>query len=180
MPMKIRLIVEMIISLAIYGLALLWVSSIPEGTPGLIYKAEETSYEIYVAETPVIADIPYKLFEDPPITIEVNYATPSSAIEEPKKKPKEPEMEYIGNYWITGYVATGANCADGSVPRSGWTAACNSLPFGTVVYIKGLGTRVITDRGGMANDVIDVFCDSVSDCYAITGSYKVFIVKQGE
>ena len=175
-----RQIVELVVVLILFALTILWVSKIPEDTPGLFGKQPEEVYSIEYAETPIIEEIPKHLFDDPPLSIEVNYATPTSAIEEPKKKPKKPEMEYIGNYWITGYVATGANCADGSVPSSGFTAACNSLPFGTVVYIKGLGTRVISDRGGMANDVIDIFCDSVSDCYAITGSYEVFIVKQGD
>lgn len=102
----------------------------------------------------------------------------------PPEEPDEPEqpsepagMTYLGSYWITGYTATGSACANGNYPSSGYTAACNSLPMGTVVYIEGIGTRVIEDRGGMANNVIDVFVDSTSDAYAITGTYDVYIVE---
>lgn len=102
----------------------------------------------------------------------------------PPEEPAEPEqpsepagMTYLGSYWITGYTATGSACANGNYPSSGYTAACNSLPMGTVVYIEGIGTRVIEDRGGMASNVIDVFVDSTSDAYAITGTYNVYIVE---
>ena len=167
--MKIRLIVEMIIRLALYGLALLWVSSIPEGTTGLLYKVEEPKYEIYVAETPVIADIPYKLFEDPPITIEVNYATPSSAIEEPKKKPKEPEMEYLGEYTLTAYIATGSPCADGVYPTVGYTVACNDPAlWHKKIYIQGYGIRYIHDTGGMpTGKILDLFVGSLDEAYQV-------------
>lgn len=94
------------------------------------------------------------------------------------EQPSEPAgMTYLGSYWITGYTATGSACANGNYPSSGYTAACNSLPMGTVVYIEGIGTRVIEDRGGMASNVIDVFVDNTSDAYAITGTYDVYIVE---
>lgn len=113
------------------------------------------------------------------------YEEPSEPL--PPEEPQEPEepaeptapegMTYLGSYWITGYTATGSACANGNYPSSGYTAACNSLPMGTVVYIEGIGTRVIEDRGGMSSNVIDVFVDSTSDAYAITGTYDVYIVE---
>ena len=97
--------------------------------------------------------------------------------EEPSE-PSEPEgMTYLGTYWITGYTATGSACANGNYPTVGYTVASNSLPMGTVIYIEGIGTRVVEDRGGMASNVIDVFVDSTSTAYAITGSYEVYIVE---
>lgn len=115
-------------------------------------------------------------------TAEEYYEEPSPPEEpqepEPPAEPTAPEgMTYLGSYWITGYTATGSACANGNYPSSGYTAACNSLPMGTVVYIEGIGTRVIEDRGGMASNVIDVFVDSTSDAYAITGTYDVYIVE---
>lgn len=113
------------------------------------------------------------------------YEEPSEPL--PPEEPQEPEepaeptapegMTYLGVYYVTGYTATGSACANGNYPSSGYTAACNSLPMGTVIYIEGIGTRVIEDRGGMGNQTIDVFYDSVSECYAITGSYEVYIVE---
>lgn len=32
-------------------------------------------------------------------------------------------------------------------PTEGYTVACNSLPFGTKVYIDGVGFRTVEDRG---------------------------------
>lgn len=168
MPMKIRLIVEMIISLILYGLALLWVSGIPEGTSGMLYKAEEPVYEIYVAETPVIKDIPKELFRDPPVTIEVNYATPSSAIEEPKKAVQGPTMTYFSTMQLTAYVATGCPCADGNYPCVGWTVACNdSRLWHKTIYIEGYGTRYVHDTGGMPVDTLDLFVGSLDEAYQV-------------
>lgn len=96
----------------------------------------------------------------------------------PPEEPSEPEgMTYLGTYWITGYTATGSACANGNYPTVGYTVASNSLPMGTVIYIEGIGTRVVEDRGGMASNVIDVFVDSTATAYSITGSYEVYIVE---
>ncbi len=178
MPMK-RLIVELVVMLILFALALLWASKIPEGTPGLFGKQPEEVYSIEYAETPIIEDVPYELFRDPPITIEVNVATPSSAIEEPKKKTKEPEMEYYGTMATTGYLATGCPCADGTYPSTGWTVACNdSRLWHRKIYIEGIGVRYVHDRGGMPMDVLDVFVGSLDEAYSITNySRKVYIVE---
>ena len=105
----------------------------------------------------------------------------------PPEEPQEPEppveptapdgMTYLGTYYCTGYTATGNATSSGVMPEVGVTAACNSLPTGTVIYIDGIGTRVIQDTGGMGATTIDVFCGTVSDCYAITGNYEVYIVE---
>jgi len=85
---------------------------------------------------------------------------------------------YIGTYRCTGYVATGNACASGVMPESGVTIASNSLPMGTRVYIEGIGERVVQDTGGMSSNVIDVFVDSTSEAYALTGDYEVYIIEE--
>lgn len=85
---------------------------------------------------------------------------------------------YLGTYRCTGYVATGNACASGVMPESGVTVASNSLPMGTRVYIEGIGERVVQDTGGMGNGVIDVFVDSTSEAYALTGDYEVYIIEE--
>lgn len=85
---------------------------------------------------------------------------------------------YIGTYRCTGYVATGNACASGVMPESGVTIASNSLPMGTRVYIEGIGERVVQDTGGMGNGVIDVFVDSTSEAYALTGDYEVYVIEE--
>lgn len=97
---------------------------------------------------------------------------------EPPAEPTAPEgMTSIGSFYITGYTATGNATSSGVMPEVGVTAACNSLPAGTVIYIEGIGTRVIQDTGAMSNSVIDVFVGSTSEAYAITGTYEVYIVE---
>ena len=85
---------------------------------------------------------------------------------------------YLGTYRCTGYVATGNACASGVMPESGVTIASNSLPMGTRVYIEGIGERVVQDTGGMSSNVIDVFVDSTSEAYALTGDYEVYVIEE--
>ncbi len=56
-------------------------------------------------------------------------------------------MEYLGEWRITAYAETGYPCANGNYPMTGYTIACNSLPFGAEVYIEGVGFRTVEDRG---------------------------------
>lgn len=98
----------------------------------------------------------------------------------------EPEREYLGRYRITGYCTCSQCCgkSDG-VTASGTTAtvgrtcaAGKDLPFGTVLYIDGIGYRTVEDRGGGVNGGhIDVLCENHSECYALTGHYDVYIVE---
>lgn len=73
-------------------------------------------------------------------------------------------MTYIGNYELTAYAWTGNPCANGNYPTCGYTVACNSLPLGTKVYIEGYGDYIVEDRGGMPNNVIDVYMGDHNTC----------------
>lgn len=100
----------------------------------------------------------------------------SSGIEEPEEMTdeeyraeamrNEQGMIYMGTYQITAYEETGNPCANGNYPEIGYTAACNSLPFGTTVYIDGIGYRTIEDRGAEwhPDQWIDVYMGYVWDC----------------
>lgn len=76
------------------------------------------------------------------------------------------EMTYIENWMMTAYTHTGNCCANGNYPTDGYTVACNSLPFGTEIYIDGVGYRVVEDRGpgSMGNEWLDIFVDSYDSC----------------
>ncbi len=67
------------------------------------------------------------------------------------------ERTYLGTWTITAYAETGYPCANGNYPSTGYTIACNSLPFGTVVYIEGVGYRTVEDRG--PDSMGDAWCD---------------------
>lgn len=167
-----RLIVKLVVVLILFALAILWASKIPEGTPGLFGKQPEEVYSIEYAETPIIEEVPMHLFDDPPISIEVNYATPTSAIEEPKKglaliekRKHEPKKRLLGEYTLTAYIATGNPCADGVYPEVGYTVACNDPAlFHHWIHIVGYGDRYVHDTGGMPNGkILDLFVGSYDE-----------------
>ncbi len=74
-------------------------------------------------------------------------------VEEPV--PEEPSMEYLGEWTISFYcscpeccgVWAGGATASGAMPSAWWTAATGDLPFGTILYVDGLGTFEVQDRG---------------------------------
>ena len=66
----------------------------------------------------------------------------------------------------------------GTVATVGRTVAVNNLPFGTRIFIDGIGERVVEDQGSMSDNVIDVLCENHEACYAITGWYDVYIISE--
>lgn len=107
-------------------------------------------------------------------------------VEEPEP---EPILRYQGEYKITGYDICVSCCgntngvtASGTQATVGRTcAAGRDLPFGTVLYIDGIGYRTVEDRGGGVNGGhIDVLCNDHPECYSITGTYPVYVVEAVE
>lgn len=105
---------------------------------------------------------------------------------------KYSNMSYIGDFKLTGYCACKKCCGkDPSSPGYGITAvgtrategrtiAMDSrFPFGTKVYIEGVGYRTVEDRGGaIKGNRIDIYCDSHQACFnaAYNTTAKVYIV----
>ena len=75
-----------------------------------------------------------------------------------------PSMTYLGVYELTAYEWTGEVCADGNYPSCGYTVGCNNLELGTRIYIEGYGEYVVEDRGGMADNVIDIYMEDYDTC----------------
>lgn len=102
------------------------------------------------------------------------------------EEPEKPEDEqaglvYLGRFWVTGYDACMDCCgktdgitASGTAAAVGATCAAD-MPFGTILYIDGIGVRRVEDRG-VSGDCVDVFCADHAACYAITGWYDVWEV----
>ena len=94
---------------------------------------------------------------------------------------KKESMTYLGYYYITGYDGC-KDCSPNGITASqtrpvvGRTVAIAGLPFGTHIYIEGIGYRTVEDRGVGAG-VVDVFVGSHSEAYALTSHRKVYIVK---
>lgn len=88
-----------------------------------------------------------------------------------------PKRISLGYFTITAYCSCeicveqyhdpdNPRTASGTVPRPKWTIAADIsvLPFGTEVYVSGLGYRTVEDVGGaVRGNVIDVFKPSHSD-----------------
>lgn len=105
---------------------------------------------------------------------------------ETQQQSEERNLRYLGNYKVTGYDICVSCCgstkgitASGTTATVGRTcAAGRDLPFGTVLYIDGIGYRTVEDRGGGVNGGhIDVLCNDHSECYALTGHYNVYVVE---
>ena len=105
-----------------------------------------------------------------------------------QKAPKEPARTYLGSFYITGYDICVECCgktdgitASGTQATLGRTCAAGpELPFGTVLYIDGIGERVVEDRGnGVTEGCLDILCKNHAECYAITGWYDVYIIEEG-
>ena len=79
---------------------------------------------------------------------------------------EKPKLELLGTYHITAYEWTGQPCADGRFPEVGYTAACNSLPLGTKVFIEGVGERTVHDRGATWHEStwMDLYLGDMSAC----------------
>ena len=90
-----------------------------------------------------------------------------------KENESGKRMILLGRWHITAYTHTGYNCANGNYPTAGYTIAHNSLPFGTKVYIEGLGYRTVEDRGPayLGTSWCDVFMDSYNECVQFGSQY---------
>ena len=142
--------------------------------------------QVYIDE-PVQEDpSPEPIIETEPVVEVVEESSTEESIDPPivEEEPvaveeTEPlEMEYLGNLYITGYVATGNPTASGPYPYVGGVAMSRSygLPWGTTIYIDGLGYYTLFDTG-CSYGVVDVFCNTIPECYDLTSWRDVYIVK---
>lgn len=99
---------------------------------------------------------------------------------------QEPVKTYLGRYYVTGYDICVECCgkidgitASGTAATVGHTVSAGpEIPFGTTLYIDGIGERVVEDRGsGVTEGCLDVLCENHAACYATTGWYDVYIME---
>lgn len=83
-------------------------------------------------------------------------------------------MVYMGEWRITAYAETGSPCANGNYPTVGYTIACNSLPFGSEVYIDGVGFRTVEDRGPgwLGSEWCDLYLGDYGSCVTWGSQYR--------
>lgn len=117
----------------------------------------ETEPEYYADVTTIEEYLPKK---EQVITQEKQQ--PQEIIESTQEQTSsESAMSYLGEWTVTFYTETGNNTASGVYPTVGHTVACNNLPFGTVIYVDGLGAYsgyyVVEDRGVPSDNWIDIY-----------------------
>ena len=97
-----------------------------------------------------------------------------------------PKLTYIGECDITGYDPWCSHCcgkevadavtASGKVAEVDHTVAmCSDYPFGTRIYIEGMGQYVVEDRG-VGKGKVDVACESHAECYKVTSRRAVYVI----
>lgn len=103
--------------------------------------------------------------------------------EELVQRSQESKPALLGTYQLTAYCACQKCCgksngvtASGTQATQGRTVACNNLAFGTRIMING-HEYVVEDRGGMDNNVIDIFFDSHSEALSFgRKSCEVYLI----
>lgn len=86
------------------------------------------------------------------------------AIEQAERVQEQsaPAMEYCGDYRVTAYAYYEGGeenyyTASGATPVPYYTVATGEeFPFGTVLYIEGIGYVEVQDRGGFGEGIIDL------------------------
>ena len=147
------------VCVTIFFTALVWVAHMPN-------KHEEDTYEIKYEHPEMLCDeVPYKLLDDPKPEIEIRAEMTTQMQKVETTEVKEPQMTFIGVYELTAYEYTGNCCADGEWPQINYTAACNDPAlWHKKIFIEGMGTYYVHDRGGMADSVIDVYMGDYDTC----------------
>ena len=89
------------------------------------------------------------------------------------------------NAEITAYTASAEECgndlgitANGEEVQRGFVAADSSIPFGTILYIDGIGRVVVKDRGGaISRNRIDIYMETKDEAVNFGRQYrKVFFI----
>ena len=147
-------------------------------------RGEGMTEEYHVEERLAVGILPERAENVVRETAEAEPLQSPAATASPEGKPEG--ARYLGTYKITGYDTCSRCCgksdgvtASGTQATVGRTcAAPATFAFGTRLWIDGLGERVVEDRGGGVNGQhIDVLCADHPACYAITGSYDVYILE---
>ena len=86
----------------------------------------------------------------------------------------DPRGESLGEWRITAYYETGCATASGKYPEVNVTVAHNSLPFGTQIYVEGLGVWTVEDRGpaSMGTEWCDLYLGDYSTCVQFGETFR--------
>ena len=171
-----KLIIGMVVCMTLFFLAMVWVVYYP-GKPKYVINYEQPS---------TISELPYKLFEDPPIEKELGdwtmkfYEVPKGEIKLTEREELAGTMTYYMDMELTAYEYTGCCTADGSWPVAWYTVASNDPAlWHKRIWIEGYGEFWVCDTGGMASSVLDIYLGDYSSCIQFGRRYaSVYIIEE--
>ena len=125
---------------------------------------------------------------------EQTLASTSEQLKEMERSESLLNFEYLGEYNCTAYCCekyphicgTGSGkTASGQPIQADVTVAVGDtkkLPYGTVIYIEGVGIRIVQDTGKLGKHQIDVAVDTHDNALSWSGQgkHKVWILKEGD
>ena len=125
---------------------------------------------------------------------EQTLASTSEQLKEMERSESLLNFEYLGEYNCTAYCCekyphicgTGSGkTASGQPIQPDVSVAVGDtkkLPYGTVIYIEGVGIRIVQDTGKLSKHQIDVAVDTHDNALSWSGQgkHKVWIVKEGD
>lgn len=126
---------------------------------GLCIRAEPST------DAPVVAVLPFASEVQGEMQGEW-LETPEGFLSAEYLSNEDPRGECLGEWRITAYYETGMATASGEYPEEHVTAAHNDLPFGTQIYVEGLGVWTVEDRGpaSMGTQWCDLYLGDYQTC----------------
>lgn len=123
---------------------------------------------------------------------EITAAPVIQLTQEAETLPEGMTAEYAGEFFCTAYCAekykhicgTGTGItASGAPVEAGVTVAADQsiFEYGTVLYIEGVGIRIVQDKGGAVQGThLDIAVDTHANAESWTGygNHKVWILKE--
>jgi len=182
----------MLITLAV---AALWVLAVRVNIPCLYggYVLVETPPEV-ITETVIVNRYIRDFTYEAELLAELNYW-----VDKYWERVSVPGFTYFGTFRVTAYCSCEICCghyainrpwvgnreiaitASGAVAEVGITVAVDPdyIPWGTVLYIEGLGVRIAQDRGGAVNGRhLDVFFGSHQEALEWGNQHRaVWVIK---
>lgn len=158
-----------------------------ENTPETAENAPETKEPVSKPESIPGEDATFAGEDTTSVQEDTTFTQEDTTFTEEEPASTEQNMTFFATCTISGYcscpecagVWAGGPTASGAYPTDGWTCASNSLPFGTIVYIEGIGTRCVEDRGDsiMDDTWIDLFFGNHDSAQNVGLQYRdVYIV----
>ena len=154
-----------------------------------VYSAPIVEPEKISEEVPPIQEVAEEIPATEEASTSSSTETVETVVEEETSTSSNGGGEYIGTWYITGYDTCYSCCgktdgitASGMVGTPWYTVAAPSgYPFGTILYIDGLGEFMVMDRGGslVEGGRFDVMVWDHDEASSITGYYDVYVVRWG-